>query len=895
MVLRSWYVQLSYFLPPPTYIVQNTLFTRAYEQQDHELGLFVEPGEASSDDTVGSMPTTQSTAANSFSSVGEVGAVDQTCATSSMPIDIEGVPDFDLSDMELNGLAEESVSTHTKDDSPPSIVADNLPAVENDFAGDDFEDLFTDLTPSGAVDASKPTPASNEQPKVSPGKSVQSKSLKAGSFNATPVVPVQGLFTKQPTLPDSARIGTHQDDAQMAATAQSHLSTRSSFENSCGPQQGFLSQFRARAPQVSDLQKTKAKQPDVIDFDAPEPSPEPAPSTSSSTKTTMGSAEKPRTGIDLVNISKDRPSEQTPPKALQPTVKDAAKERIREPMSNVPTAGRRPSQADTSIPHQPTFSRIPQVARQAHTTSLPVNAQASRQPEPSAQGQSSQKPLSQVRGQSAISSTLTSRADKNEATRSKPVEAKSTAGARNGRPLPKIEQFQKLSLKNWAWREVKQFLETAAAQPRDLQFLNHNRKHLKHLLELQESENARVKEAGRSLNRKVSPKQKETEQLSHDDVSSHDTESCSASSASTEDSSCQSEMSQHRTRTDSVARPSDDHPQYGGKQPKDLARVFGEVSVLDASDEETEVVSARSKREASPITEHDELHYQYRVMRKQWTKREVESEANWFDVGDKVYYNRTHAILDAEKETTRLRYGIAFHPIYGSFRLDQGDENDDVTWDWSASMQNCFLRIKVERTLLPRGGGVRPENKQNWLPGTMWIVKKTTMTRHRRELSPSLISSSHTARSGDTENCDDRRDELDEELFGSMEELDMDENEVMHNEKAAHDATDDAQYELEYLHEEDQCDDHGYGVVYTLLDLANRAAADWLLLEQYDPTSQRIDVAKPREEQRSKNRRWLDDMKNQGKCFDASAVTAGGRETVRYWVKRVAVKGPKNA
>jgi hypothetical protein len=389
-------------------------------------------------------------------------------------------------------------------------------------------------------------------------------------------------------------------------------------------------------------------------------------------------------------------------------------------------------------------------------------------------------------------------------------------------------------------------------------------------------------------------------------------------------------------RIDSPTPELPPRPQFGGKSLSPSyyaaiqARQLEEENDDDLGpDDENEIGAVDTHyergREASPITEGDELRFSYHVIRKQWYDGEVEANATSVGVGsERGYDSKVAAINAAFAESKRTLNGLAWDFRTGVCRFGPTDD-EDIPWEWHGDMHHGFIRIRIKRRFHAAGCGTRPDSKSGFLPSKVWRIMKEVWTRARKETAPPVSSPRKHAEDRDS-NSNDSLDELFEDKEES-EDTDMTNAEEDGNVNEDGDAEPDRVNEDGDADNDTKCgdkthndekhpatvdtgiadtteditnDDH-YDLTpqvceqpkgsYTMLDHANRNASRMFMDECFDKESKKIDDVNGRKEVE----KWYEEVKEQKLPMDMEDVVDKGERKVRYWVEEDWIMGPKNA
>jgi hypothetical protein len=328
-----------------------------------------------------------------------------------------------------------------------------------------------------------------------------------------------------------------------------------------------------------------------------------------------------------------------------------------------------------------------------------------------------------------------------------------------------------------------------------------------------------------------------------------------------------------------IQRPAparEEHPKYAGKQIseqwcQDYYRSMKEQKMLGFETvEEAEGAAARRGCEPSPITEQDEFHYVYSVKRKQWAIGDYESNADWFLVQDPTYYSVEAANSAANRETMKVRGGLALDRSYEEQCLFKNDE--DMV-EWFIRIPQGFIHIKVERTLRYKGHGKLPGSKAGWLSEKVWIVKKKTYARCRR--SPPPVPSVVLT----TANKEDGTESFFKEVVADVGDRSKD----------TETSDDDDKYDLVF-----ESEDVHDGGAWTVLDQANRVAGRWMLDALSSSQSMRIDVVNKRHQDSRAIDKWCDQARDEKWLLNMDEVTMDKKKRVFIWVEEMKLNGPWN-
>jgi hypothetical protein len=402
-------------------------------------------------------------------------------------------------------------------------------------------------------------------------------------------------------------------------------------------------------------------------------------------------------------------------------------------------------------------------------------------------------------------------------------------------------------------------------------------------------------------------------------------------------------------RIDSPTPEPPPRPQFGGKslslsyyaaiQARQLEEENDDDLGPDDENESGAVDTDNERgREASPITEGDELRFSYHVIRKQWYDGEVEANATSIGVGsERGYESKVAAINAAFAESKRTLNGLGWDFRTGVCRFGPTDD-ENIPWGWHGDFHDGFIRIRIERRFHAAGCGTRPDSKSGWLPARVWRIRKEVWMRTRKETAPPVSSPRKHAEDKDS-NSDDGLDEQFEDKEES-EDIDTTSAEEDGNVNEDGDAEPDRVYEdgdvnndtkrgdktynSDGTHNDEKHpatvgtgiadtgianttdditnDDH-YDFIpqvceqpkgsYTMLDHANRDASRMFMDGCFDKESKKIDDVNGRKQVE----KWYKEVKKQKLLMDMETVVDmdKGKRKVRYWVEEDRIMGPKNA
>jgi hypothetical protein len=297
---------------------------------------------------------------------------------------------------------------------------------------------------------------------------------------------------------------------------------------------------------------------------------------------------------------------------------------------------------------------------------------------------------------------------------------------------------------------------------------------------------------------------------------------------------------------------SESRPTTGGKQLNSEAlKAYIESLKDDISESENEEGAAAAKpeparedtpvREDSPSCEADQCHWVYQVWRRSWRTEEDDNknneEAQWFVCGKAIYTSLSQANDAAGREILNTRDGLAVGPDARSFQKIL-DVNDMAHYE--VELLTGYIQVKVDRFLRNRISGTLPTSKAGWLKKIGWDIMRKTTTR---KLDP----------------CSEE----------SRREVEIDKSFIV-------------QVSVEVV-----------DGVFTIMDEANREAAD-VILELYAPkNSMRMDdqIIRSREQRRIEEA--LDALEQNNEAF-RETYDKDNDTTIEVYVQQRELKGPRN-
>jgi len=292
------------------------------------------------------------------------------------------------------------------------------------------------------------------------------------------------------------------------------------------------------------------------------------------------------------------------------------------------------------------------------------------------------------------------------------------------------------------------------------------------------------------------------------------------------------------------------HRTTGGKSynPRVVKKCLEELRQIEEHEEDdaNETTSIVDDREESPFNDPDYVHWEYQVWRKTWGTSETEDEAYWAVCGDDSFWTTLpEANAAAGREILRRRNGFGLCPavIRWQYHVDEHGMAH-----YMASTLEGHTRVKVDRFLRNATHGKKPISKLGWLKRYVYdVIQKTTETNYGATNS-------------------DPQDTIDE-LF---EETTAEEPE--HIEKTSQQVIDGP---------------------YTILDQANREAAEVVLSMTQTKTARYDDFYAQKEREKSMAER-LSRLETENELFSERIELKAEKKVVEIWVEKRELKGPRN-
>lgn len=178
-------------------------------------------------------------------------------------------------------------------------------------------------------------------------------------------------------------------------------------------------------------------------------------------------------------------------------------------------------------------------------------------------------------------------------------------------------------------------------------------------------------------------------------------------------------------------------PTQGGKSyDTTIQAYFKHVQAM-----EVETEDEISSRECSPMTEADYVHWQYFLLRRNFTAEELAEggEGDLFDSTNWVEYDIAFDSL-SEANATAARFVFAAPkdatPIcepLSKFSINQEHDEDGLV-SFELRSHAGLVQVKVSRRMRSFQEYVEPESKDGWLPKRFWCVHVKTLKKEVDEL-----------------------------------------------------------------------------------------------------------------------------------------------------------------
>ena len=820
--------------------------------------MFVGDDDQSSQSTSANSLLDASAPATSFSTANGIEAVDASPPATAVMDDEFAPPSFDLDDMELDG---------------PDILDSHLSSIED-------------------LNASDLSHASSVQPAESGAAADPFHDLLSDS--SSEIMELQGSASTPGAEATSAtKSNVRHLHGNMAQGSEPALSTAATQDGPSSPQRGFLAQLALTDANAIMHKKPKPKEPDVIDFSAEETSPRPSPES-------LDTATEPKMSLAAQSQREEivRRDGTCPPSDT--TAQSKTGHKGHSPQSGSTTAPACQVASKATIANNGQIDVVQKLRNgqplpdMKHFEKLDLTHWAWEVAKTFLEtGRATPRDIESLRSSKQILETMLMRkasqsihdpqsgAASIEKERKKPRKAQTTSARTQPtakQPVPMMqdrmldqessESSNSSTISQPAQSKAKKASKARKSAPRD----------------------ERDKSRGHASTSRLAPSNKTKNAQPHpsNSLNSEGPESSQSTARkrpAATPAAPKRPLAHESSEVEDPRRQLAEHPKFGGKQlnPQMMQYLVESRDQADSDDETVEQQHDEyCSREPSPITERDELHYQYAVKRKQWMQGEYESNAKWFTVQNPVYYSREDAIAAASAETMILRDGIAWNPITG--RRSTTNTDLDGIWDWYGELSRCFIRIKVDQVLHSPGDGVLPKSKKFHLPQNgYWINKEVWKRTQKVSLVTALIEKYPSPLSAD----DDDNDHEDSDLDSLPPEHD-EVAETSEERPAETEAENEDDFDLELIHTE-VLRRH-----YTVLDQANKDAGQALLDEAHPPDSQRMDDVQARSKRSMEIADWRKATAAERRCIDIEAVVKDGTEKVRYWVEEVEVVGPKN-
>ena len=256
---------------------------------------------------------------------------------------------------------------------------------------------------------------------------------------------------------------------------------------------------------------------------------------------------------------------------------------------------------------------------------------------------------------------------------------------------------------------------------------------------------------------------------------------------------------------------------------------FAEQQARDSED-------VAPERESSPVTEEDYCHFAYQVECRQVSKEELDDEvrigdAQW-DVCCGPFDNLLQANIAATNRIFRVPKGWrSAVDLSEGHKMETRKLEGDMEFHELIGTAGGIRQVQVTRYLRTHQDGILPQNKNGWVPKTIYFVRQKTVTK-----------------SGD-------------DIFEESKEESIEEN--VDN------------------------------TVYTTLDLANECAAKKFIDEAFEPESRHL-TQRQIEIQRAV-KQVLDELdESEEEMFSRAVESEDGTKVVEVWVEEGRLAGPRN-